>query len=43
MQRIERVEELFLRALLACKKLNIVDQQHIDMSGSLSRNEVILS
>src|SRR6185436_7055752 len=29
MQRIERVEKLFLYSLLPCQKLNVVDQQHI--------------
>src|SRR4029077_5494969 len=29
-QRIEGVEELLLGAVLACKKLDVIDQQHID-------------
>ena len=34
-QRVEGVEELFLRALLSREKLNVVDQQHVDVPVAL--------
>src|SRR5260370_35683896 len=30
MQRVERVEEFFLRAVLAGQELDVVDEQHVD-------------
>ncbi len=34
-QRIEGVEEFFLRPFLARQKLNVVDHQHIDIAVAL--------
>ena len=36
-QRVERVEELGLRALFAREKLDVVDEQHIDRSIALAK------
>ena len=33
-QRVEGVEELFLRALLAGEELDVVDEQHVDACGT---------
>ena len=33
-QRVEGVEKLFLRRVLAGEKLDVVDQQRVDASGS---------
>ncbi len=35
-QRVERVEELFLRRLLAGKELNVVDEQHVDLAVAIA-------
>ncbi len=36
-QRVERMEELFLRRLFAGEKLNVVDQQHVDLAIAIAK------
>ena len=36
MQRIECMEELFLRALFVGEELNVIDEQHIDLAEARS-------
>ena len=36
-QRVEGVEELFLSRLLAGQKLNVVDQQHVDLTIAIAK------
>ena len=37
MQRVEGVKELFLRRLFAGQKLNVVDQQHVDLTVAIAK------
>ena len=37
MQRVKRVEELFLRRLFAGKKLDVVDEQHVDLTVAIAK------
>ncbi len=36
-QRVEGVEELFLRRFFACEELNVVDQQHVDLAVAVAK------
>ena len=38
-QRVERVEELVLRAFLARDELDVVDEQHVDAAVALAEIE----
>ena len=38
-ERVEGVEELVLRALLAGEELDVVDQQHVDVAVALAELE----
>lgn len=41
-QGIEGVEELLLSSVLSYYKLNIIDQQNVDVAVHLSRNSVVV-
>ncbi len=41
-QRVERVEEFFLRRILARHELHVIDHQHIDTARNISLKSIIV-